>query len=128
MLMTCQYFFITTAAKGCVIVLETASNSGVPRFIHPPIIGGSACLEKWVVRATRPLRSATRRPKLSRAILGKDRPHWLEAVALVPSGESPDGTGGSPMLPKGIFQTGSKRRAPLPTNFGVQHSCADGNP
>ena len=31
-----------------------------------------------VARATRPLRSATRRPKLRRASLGRGRLHWLE--------------------------------------------------
>src|ERR1041385_5949723 len=56
------------------------------------------------MRVTRPLRSATRRPELSRGIFGTDRPHWLEMVALIPSGESPDGTGGSPVLPTTNFK------------------------
>jgi len=35
--------------------------------------------EKWVARATRPLRSATRRPEVSRATLRKGPVHWLRA-------------------------------------------------
>src|SRR6266536_4886765 len=36
--------------------------------------------EKWVERATRLLRSATRRPERRNATLQKGRPHWLEPL------------------------------------------------
>ena len=40
--------------------------------------------------------------------LGECASLLARTVAPIPSGESPDGTGGSPVLPKTIFQTRSK--------------------
>src|SRR5207249_5072860 len=41
--------------------------------------------------------------------LGKRPSPLARTVTPIPSGESPDGTGGSPVLPKTIFQTRSKK-------------------
>ena len=40
--------------------------------------------------------------------LGESASLLARTVAPIPSGESPDGTGGSPVLPKTIFQIRSK--------------------
>src|SRR5258707_15724757 len=58
---------------------------------------------KWVARATRPPRSATGRPELPRAALRKGYLTMARTVASIPSGESPDGTGQWPVLPKTEF-------------------------
>src|SRR6266516_1959405 len=42
--------------------------------------------------------------------VAKMRCSLTQTAALVPSGESPDGTGGSPVLPATIFQTRSETR------------------
>src|SRR5437773_3254807 len=49
-------------------------------------------------------------------------------VAPIPSGESPDGTGGSPVLPKTIFQTRSKppRRVVFPSSGRATGICHSG--
>src|SRR6266508_4338887 len=47
--------------------------------------------QKWVARATRPLRSATRRPELRNGRIAERAFPLVRNVASVPSGESPDG-------------------------------------
>src|SRR5881397_1209649 len=62
-------------------VSETRPNQALHRTAALHVGGQSGILAgalKRVARATRPLRSATRRPELPRATLRKGRVHWLE--------------------------------------------------
>ena len=64
--------------------------------------------EKWVVRATRPDRSATCRPEWRSEAVLPGRRELGRTAASVPSGESPDGTGGSPVPPIQAAEAGSR--------------------
>src|SRR5687768_15963209 len=67
-----------------------------------------ACFEKgWRGRLARSGRRPADRNRQD-ATLRKDRSCWRELLSDIPSGESPDGTGGSPVLPKTISQTDSQ--------------------
>src|SRR5207244_7697964 len=62
--------------------------------------------------------------------LGKSASLLARTVAPIPSGESPDGTGGSPVLPKTIFQTRSKmnrgaNKFPIPRSFPARAAAAE---
>src|SRR6185503_13445137 len=46
---------------------------------------------------------------------GERLPPLIRSVGSIPSGESPDGTGGSPVLPKTIFKTRSEGASLLET-------------
>src|SRR5437867_11383330 len=59
----------------------------------------SSVLEKRVARATRPFRSATRRPERARLSPSRRLSLFAADALPIPSGESPDGTGQWPVLP-----------------------------
>jgi anti-sigma factor RsiW len=67
---------------------------------------------KWVARAIRPPRSATRRPEWGWCDIAKRPLLLLWRVVSLPSGpeKSANGTGGSPVLPRSEFKSGSPRK------------------
>src|SRR5213594_4713989 len=83
----------------------------------------SSVLEKRVARATRPFRSATRRPERARLSPSRRLSLFAADALPIPSGESPDGTGQWPVLPKTQFpNTHHASRFPLPASRITHHA------
>src|SRR6058998_1410744 len=76
---------------------EFAGHDG--QIIPQELVGACVYVTVWVAQATGLFRPATRRTEWEGQSLGYDDGLLRGAALLVPVGESPTGTGGSPVLP-----------------------------
>src|SRR5947207_1623683 len=83
-------------------------KSRLPLRLSRPL--RESVFQKWVVRATRPPRSATRRPELWRVRLQKGRPDWVERLLPFRPASRRTAQAGRLCHPKAIFQTRSELR------------------